>query len=78
MMSTAILMAMGATQPSMGPASPDRGETEGMSFAQRLDERVGASTEISGKRHTGEMPTGLQSVKEEPAVKIPNVVVTAS
>jgi hypothetical protein len=78
MMSTAVLMAMEAGQTSVRPASPDRGETEGMSFAQSLNERVGASTEMLRKRPTGEMPTRSPSVKDEPAVKTPDVVATMS
>jgi hypothetical protein len=78
MMSTAVLMAMEAGQTSVRPASPDRGETEGMSFAQSLNERVGASTEMVRKRPTGEVPTRSQSVKDEPAVKTPDVVATMS
>jgi hypothetical protein len=76
MMSTAILMTMVGAQTSVRPASLDQGQTDGMSFAQSLDERVGASTAMLGERPMGEMTIGTQSVKAETAVKVPNVVAT--
>ncbi|WP_433964237.1 hypothetical protein [Tunturiibacter gelidiferens] len=49
MMSTAILMAMGAEQTSKQPAAHDVEKLEGPTFAQTLDARVEISPSIQGE-----------------------------
>jgi hypothetical protein len=72
MISTAILMEMGADQASVRPTSSDRGAIGGLSFAESFDERVGEAAEILGKGPAGQVGTESQSLKDEPPVKIPN------
>lgn len=78
MISAAILMSVGVDQTSVHPASADQRETNGISFAQSFDERVGLPVNLLGKDTTTEVATGLRSVKDEPNVKITNEVSTMS
>jgi hypothetical protein len=76
MISTANLMLVGVDQTGVHPASADQRETNGISFAQSFDERVGFPVEPLGKDTTTEVMTGLLSAKDEPHVKITNAVST--
>ena len=59
MISTTILMLVGADQTGLHPASADQRETNGISFAQSFDERVGFSVKPLGKDTSTEVATGL-------------------
>jgi hypothetical protein len=74
MISTAILMKIGADRTSVRPASTDRETAGGISFAQSFDERVGSTVEMLEDGPTGGIATVLQSSKEDPPVKIANEV----
>ncbi len=75
MISTTILMPVGVDQTGLHPASADRREMNGISFAQSFDERVNGPVEILGKdQATTEVVTALQSVKDEPHVEITNAI----
>jgi hypothetical protein len=72
MISTAILMEMGADQASVRPTSSDRGAIGGISFAESFDKRVGEAAEILGSNPAGQVATESQSLKDEPPLKISN------
>ncbi|WP_433972941.1 hypothetical protein [Tunturiibacter lichenicola] len=72
MISTAILMEIGADQTSVRPASTDREAADGASFAKSLDERLGGTVKISQDEHSGHVSTVLQSSKEETLAKTAN------
>jgi hypothetical protein len=78
MISTTILMSVGVDQGSMHPASADQKDTNGISFAQSFDERIGFPIKLLGKDSTAEVATGLRSVRDEPPVKSTNDVSTTS
>ena len=71
MMSTAILMAMGAEQSTKQPVAQDAGKLEGPTFAQTLDARVGISPVISPRESKVATPLEAPIEKTELATKNP-------
>ena len=63
MISTEILMKLGADQTSVRPASTDREATDGISFAKSFDERLGGTVKMSEDVSPGHVATVLQSSK---------------
>ncbi len=72
MISTEILMKLGADQTSVRPASTDREATDGISFAKSFDERLGGTVKMSEDVSPGHVATVLQSSKEETLAKTAN------
>jgi len=68
-MSTAILMSMGAEENTKRPVAQELDRSEGTSFAQALDARVGISSETVGKGPAGGAPPEFWSAKAEATVK---------
>ncbi len=77
MISTAMLMKIGADQTSARPVSTDRGATDGISFAQSFDEGVGGTVETLEYGPAGHTVTAMQSSKEELPVKIADELFSA-
>src|SRR5271167_3887146 len=65
MMSTAILMSMGAEQSTKPPVAEKVDKLEGPTFAQTLDARVGIPSESVGKDPAAGAPPELRSTKAE-------------
>jgi hypothetical protein len=65
MMSTAILMSMGAEQSTKPPVAQEVDKSEGPTFAQALDDRVGIPSETVGKDPAAGAPPELRSTKAE-------------
>ena len=69
MMSTAILMSMGAEQSTKRPVAQEVEKLEGPTFAQALDARVGISSETVGNGSAAGAPPELGITKTEPTAK---------
>jgi hypothetical protein len=65
MMSTAILMSMGAEQSTKRPVAQEVDKSEGPTFAQALDARVGIPSETVGEDPAAGAPPELRSAKAE-------------
>jgi hypothetical protein len=65
MMSTAILMSIGAEQSTKRPVAQEVDKLEGSTFAQALDARVGIPSETVGKDPAAGAPPELRSTKAE-------------
>ncbi len=76
MMSAAILMA-GAELATVRPVSADRGETEGLSFAQSFDKSVGDAASLPEDQLAGEAGPESSSLKGITPIKPPTVGVEA-
>jgi hypothetical protein len=69
MMSTAILMSMGAEQSTKHPVAQEAEKLEGPTFAEALDARVGISLETASKDSAAGAPSGLSNAETEPPAK---------
>jgi hypothetical protein len=69
MMSTAILMSMGAEQSTKHPVAQEVEKLDGPTFAQALDARVGTSSETVVKDPAAEAPPELGNAKTEATAK---------
>lgn len=69
MMSTAILMSMGAEQSTTPPVAQELEKLDGPTFAQALDARVGISSETVGKDPASRAPPELANAKTEATAK---------
>jgi hypothetical protein len=69
MMSTAILMSMGAEQSAKRPVAQEVEKLDGPTFAQALDARVGVSSETVGKHPAAGASPELGDTKTEAARK---------
>jgi hypothetical protein len=69
MMSTAILMSMGAEQSTKRPVAQELDKLEEPTFAQALDARVGISSETVGRDPAAGAPPELRSANAEATAK---------
>ncbi len=69
MMSTAILMSMGAEESTKRPVAQELDRSEGPSFAQAFDARVGISSATVGKDPAAGAPPEFWSAKAEATAK---------
>jgi hypothetical protein len=76
MMSAAILMA-GAELATVRPVSADRGETEGLSFAQSFDKSAGDAASLPEDKLAGEAGPESSSLKGTAPIKPPTAGVEA-
>jgi hypothetical protein len=75
MLTTAVVMSVGAEQTSVRPVSSDRVEIEGMSFAKSFDERIALAVGAEAKTAADKGAAALRDVTSGVALNISDEVV---